>query len=115
MDLTKLAEYAGLATGVAVTAALRLSSKWDAPILENGAPVERIPGAERIGDRDLRQRHQEVVGPLISLQATQMAPGVLQTLVASFGAGATEAPGATYRLEAKLADQLKALGVPIKL
>ncbi len=111
MDLSKVGVAAGLATGMAVTVALRFSKKWDAPILEAGKPVERIAGAERIGEHDIRERHQEVVGPRISASAQQMAPGVFQTLVAGFGAGATEAPGMTYRWEAEADRFLKRVGL----
>jgi len=111
MDLSKVGLAAGLATGVVVTVALRFSKKWDAPILEAGRPVERIAGAERIAEHDIRERHQEVVGPRISASAQQMPPGPLQTLVAGFGAGATEAPGVTYRLEAGVDRYLRSVGL----
>ena len=110
---TKLAETAGLTAGVAVTIALRLSRKWNEPIIDQGEPAQHIPGADRIGDHALRKRHQPVVGPLISARAEQMPNGVLQNLVASFGAGATDAPGTSYRLESALEDRLKALALRV--
>jgi hypothetical protein len=107
----KLGEIAGLATGVTVTLALRLSRKWNAPIVDQGRPVTHIPGAARLGDHDLRQRHQEVVGPMITARALSLPDGALREVVAGFGEGATNAPGATYRLEVKVEDALKTLGV----
>jgi hypothetical protein len=107
MNLASLSGIAGLAAGVSVTLALRFSPKWNAPIVEQGEPITELPGAMRIGDHALRQRHREVAGPRISARAQAMPAGLLRDLVAGFGAGATAAPGATYRLEVMIEDQLQ--------
>lgn len=109
MNFSKVSEVAGFAAGVTVTVALRLSSKWNEPLVVQGKPVDTIPGATRIGDHAIRRRHQEVVGPHITQRAQRMRPGALRDLVAGFGTGATTAPGATYRIEAKLEDRLRSV------
>ena len=107
MNVSKLSSVAGLAAGVAVTAALRFSPKWNEPILDGGKPVDGIRGASRMGEHDLRRRHRPVLGPKITARAHRLRPGLLRELVAGFGAGATIAPGATYRIESKLEDRWK--------
>ena len=72
-----------------------------------GQPVKSIPGAERIGQHEILTRHQEVVGPKVTALVEKMAPGAIHDLLAGFGKGATEAPGASYRLEAGVADMFR--------
>lgn len=100
----------GLAAGVVVTEALALLPSWSQSLKDpNGKPVEHIPGADRIGDHDLEKRHQEVVGPQITALNEKIPGGPLHDLVGGFGAGATEAPGASYRLEVQVEDSLRGL------
>lgn len=103
--LARFGERLGLALGVIVTEALALAPKWNKPVLDaQGRPAASIPGAERIGQHELLTRHQEVVGPKVTALVEKMAPGAIHDLLAGFGKGATEAPGASYRLEAAVSD-----------
>ncbi len=106
--LARFGEKLGLALGVIVTEALALSPKWNKPVLDaQGKPVASIPGAEKIGQHEILTRHQEVVGPQVTALVEKMKPGVIHDLLAGFGKGATEAPGASYRLEAGVADMFR--------
>jgi hypothetical protein len=84
MILASVSGIAGLAAGVAVTLALRFSPKWNAPIIEQGEPIMELPGATRVGDHALRQRHRELVGRRITVgpgragRADARAPGGLR-------------------------------------
>lgn len=103
--LAKFGEKLGLGLGVIVTEALALAPKWNKPVLDaQGKPVTSIPGAERVGQHEILTRHQEVVGPKVTALVEKMRPGAIHDLLAGIGKGATEAPGASYRLEAKIAD-----------
>mgnify|MGYP001500083044 CR=1 FL=1 len=105
--LEKFGEHVGLALGVIVTQALALSKEWNAPLTDtNGKPVEHIEGADRLGNHDLRKRHQEVVGPLVEKYVETLKPGIVHELLEGFARGASAAPGATYRLEAAVSDWL---------
>ncbi len=103
--LGRIGDDLGIGAGVLVTEALRAVPSWNTPVLDgDGQPAASVPGADRIGDHDLVKRDEEVVGPAISGVADGMAPGAIHDLVAGFGAGATEAPGDSYRLEAGVSD-----------
>jgi hypothetical protein len=108
--LEKFGEGLGKALGVVVTEALALAPKWNAPVLgADGKPVQHVEGADRIGNHDILQRHQEVVGPKIAALVQKMPPGAIHDLLEGLGKGATEAPGDSYRLEAAVGDALKKL------
>lgn len=108
--LARAGQALGLGAGVAVTELLAIVPGWNEPVLDgNGKPVASVPGAERIGDHDIRKRHQEVVGPQITALDEKIPGGALHDLVGGFGAGATEAPGASYRLEVEVEDGLRGL------
>jgi hypothetical protein len=97
----------GLGLGVAVTEGLRLVPGWDDPVLgADGKPVASVPGAEREGDYAIRKRHQEVVGPEVAAAAKKLPPGLFKDFITAFGAGATEAPGDSYRMDAKIDEAL---------
>lgn len=101
--LHTIGEHAGLGLGVAVTALLDLVPGWNSSLLdEDGMPVQAVEGAERIGDLDLEKRHTQVVGPQVDAYGDTLDDGWFRDLVEGFGAGATEGPGATYRLESAL-------------
>lgn len=103
--LARFGERLGLGLGVIVTEALSLLPKWNKPVLDGtGKPVASIPGAERVGNHDLLARHQEVVGPKVTALVDKMPAGAIHDLLAGFGKGATEAPGASYRLESAISD-----------
>ena len=103
--LEKFGKDLGVGLGVVVTEALALSKSWNAPLKDaNGKPVQSVPGATRIGDHDLRKRHEEVVGPQINALVAKMKPGAIHDLLQGLGQGATEAPGDSYRLEAAVSD-----------
>jgi hypothetical protein len=103
----RLGEAIGLGLGVVVTEGLRLVPGWNRPVVgSDGKPVACVPGAERRGDYAIRKRHEEVVGPAVTRHAEKMKPGILHDLVAGFGIGATQAPGASYRLDARIDDFL---------
>ena len=105
--LEKFGKDLGLGLGVVVTEALALLPKWNAPVLDaNGAPVAHVEGADRVGDHDILKRHQEVVGPQIAALVDKMAPGALRELLDGLAKGASQAPGASYRLEAMISDRL---------
>lgn len=106
--LARFGEHLGLGLGVIVTEALALVPKWNKPLVDSsGKPVTSIPGAERIGDHELRARHQEVVGPKISGLVEKMKPGAVRDVLAGLGRGASQAPGASYRLEAAISDMFR--------
>jgi hypothetical protein len=106
--LARFGEHLGLGLGVIVTEGLALLPKWNKPVLDaNGKPVASVPGAERIGNHDILARHQEVVGPKITAFVEKMKPGLVHDVLAGLGKGATEAPGASYRLESKIADMFR--------
>src|SRR5438874_223884 len=74
--LEKFGEGLGKALGVVVTEALALAPKWNAPVLgADGKPVQHVEGADRIGNHDILQRHQEVVGPKIAALVQKLPPG----------------------------------------
>ncbi len=101
-------EKLGVGLGVIVTEALALVPSWNQPVLDDkGQPVQSVPGAERIGDHDIKKRHEEVVGPKVTALVDQIPPGAIHDFVAGFGAGATAGPGDSYRLEAGLMDLLQ--------
>jgi hypothetical protein len=103
--LEKFGKELGVGLGVVVTEALAVSQSWNAPLKDaNGKPVQSVPGATRIGDHDLRKRHQEVVGPQINALVAKMKPGAIHDLLEGLAKGATEAPGDSYRLEAAVSD-----------
>jgi hypothetical protein len=105
--LARIGQGLGLALGVGVTEGLSLVPSWNQPVLDaSGKPVASVPGADRIGDHDILKRHQEVVGPQLGSLDSKIAPGALHDFVGGLAAGATEAPGASYRLEAHLSDAL---------
>jgi hypothetical protein len=105
--LEKFGKALGLGLGVLVTEALATQPKWNKPVLDAaGKPVKSIEGATRIGNHDLLARHQEVVGPKIAALVSKLPDGALHDLLKGLGEGASQAPGASYRLEAKLADKL---------
>ena len=109
--LSRIASQAGktlgVGAGVAVTEGLRLAPGWNKPVVDDhGKPVDSVPGAQREGDHDILKRDEEVVGPEIAALAKKIPPGLLHDFVAGFGAGATEAPGDTYRIDNKIDDAM---------
>jgi hypothetical protein len=101
----KVGQGIGLGLGVAVTEGLAFSKKWNAPLLNpQGQPVQSIPGANRIGNHDIRVRHQEVVGPQVAAKAAKLPPGFRHDFLEGVGRGATAAPGTSYRLESRFSD-----------
>jgi hypothetical protein len=95
----------GMGLGVAVTEALRLVPSWNTPVLgANGQPAQQIPGATRIGNNDILKRNEEVVGPQIAALVAKVPAGALHDLLAGVAAGATAAPGTTYRIDSALKD-----------
>ncbi len=106
--LEKFGEGLGKALGVLVTEALAAVPSWNTPVLDaSGKPTQHVEGADRIGNHDILKRHQEVVGPQIAALVEKMPPGAQHDLVDGLARGATEAPGDSYRLEARVADLLK--------
>lgn len=101
----KFGQGVGLALGLMVTETLALSPSWNAALRDKaGKPVSHIAGADRMGNYDLRKRHQEVVGPQVAALVEKMKPGVVHDLLAALGRGATAAPGTGYRMEALTID-----------
>lgn len=97
----------GVALGVIVTEALAVLPGWNKPVLDaQGKPAKQIEGADRIGNHDLRKRHEEVVGPQVEALVKKIPAGALHDLLDGFGKGASEAPGDSYRLEAAISDAL---------
>ena len=88
----------------------RSSKDWNAPLVDaNGQALQHVEGADRVGDHPLRKRHEEVVGPKITAYVETLAPGAIHDLLEGVGIGATQAPGASYRLEAAIIDALAKL------
>lgn len=105
--LEKFGKALGLGLGVLVTEALATQPKWNKPVLDAaGKPVKSVEGATRVGNHDILERHKEVVGPKIAALVSKLPDGALHDLLQGLGEGASQAPGASYRLEAKLADKL---------
>ncbi len=52
----------------------------------------------------LRCQHQEVVGLKVTVLDDKMPAGAIHDCLVGFGKGATEAPGASYRLESAISD-----------
>ena len=105
--LEKFGEALGMGLGVIVTEALSLAPSWNKPVLDAvGKPVASVEGADRVGNHDILQRHQEVVGPKVSALVEKLHPGVIHDLLEGLGKGATAAPGESYRLEAAVSDLL---------
>ncbi len=101
--LENVGKAVGLGLGIAVTEGLRWVPGWDKPVLDGaGKPVDAVKGATRDGGYAIRKRHEEVVGPQIAAKAETIKAGPLHDLLAGMGEGATEAPGASYRLDAQL-------------
>ncbi len=95
----------GYSAGFVLTGALAFSKTWNRPLVDDaGAPVTvRVGGVTRM----LRARHAAVAGPEIAAKARQMPGGtaaqrVRRTFVWGVVAGATAAPRAEGRLEARL-------------
>ena len=106
--LAKFGERVGMALGIIVTEALALLPRANKPLLDaQGKPVKHIPGADRMGQHDILNRHQEVVGPKITALVKKLPAGVVHDLFEGIGIGATSAPGTSYRLESKLQDRFK--------
>jgi hypothetical protein len=103
--LEKFGESLGMGLGVIVTEALAVSKSWNAPVLtKKGTPVKSVEGAKRIGNHDIKKRHEEVVGPKIAALVAKMKPGAVHDLLEGLGKGATAAPGTSYRMEAAVSD-----------
>ena len=95
----------GMGLGVVVTEALRLVPSWNTPVLgADGQPAQDVPGATRIGNNDILKRHEEVVGPQVSALVAKLPPGAVHDLLAGFAAGATAAPGESYKIDSMLTD-----------
>src|SRR5438309_347041 len=98
-------EALGMGLGVIVTEALALAPGWNKPVLDaGGKPVAGVDGATRIGDHEIRKRHEEVVGPKVAALVEKLPAGLVHDLLEGLAKGATEAPGTSYRLEAEIAD-----------
>jgi hypothetical protein len=103
--LTQFGKALGVGLGVVVTEALRAVPSWNTPVLgPDGQPATSIPGAVREGDVPLLKRHEEVVGPAVAALVNQLPDGAVKDLLSGFAQGATEAPGDSYRLEARFED-----------
>jgi hypothetical protein len=94
----------GFGAGVLVTAALAVSKKWNAPIVDASGRTQviRLTGG---GSYTLKQRHAPVVGPKLQAAALRINPDsvagrLLRTFVTGVAAGATAAPFAEARYEA---------------
>jgi hypothetical protein len=106
--LEKFGEALGKGLGILVTEALAVAPGWNAKVKDaQGRPVRHVEGADRIGNHDIRKRHEEVVGPKIAALVEKMPAGALHDLLDGLARGASEAPGDSYRLEAKIADFFK--------
>lgn len=73
----------GFGAGVAVTAGLGLVPSWRSQVA--GQP----DGFQR--------RHESVIGPAITRAASGMSGGVMRDFTEGLGAGATAAPGWSFR------------------
>lgn len=108
--LKRLGHAVGLGLGVVVTEALRFVPGWNDRVVDAaGAPVAGVEGAARVGDHDLRKRHEEVVGPKILEYVKTLPAGRVHELLQGLGEGASQAPGASYRLEARASDAARAM------
>ncbi len=106
--LRKLGHALGLGLGVAVTKSLRFVPGWNDRLVDaKGNEVKSIPGATKVGNHPLRKRYEEVVGPKIQDLVEKLKPGAVHDLLEGLADGATQAPGATYRLEARLSDSFE--------
>ena len=76
-------EAFGFGAGVAVTAGLSLSPKWS----------QQVPGQPP----GFQKRHESVVGPQVAGYASKLSPGPLKDFTSGVGAGATAAPGWSFR------------------
>jgi hypothetical protein len=95
----------GVGLGVVVTEALRLVPSWNTPVVgANGQQVSQVPGATRVGNNPILKRDEEVVGPQVSALVAKLPPGAVHDLLAGFAAGATAAPGDTYRIDSAITD-----------
>lgn len=114
----KVGEKVGFGAGFAVTAGLAVSKKWNAPLRgRDGRPVTIT---ERGHAYTLKARHAPVLGPKIAGRAATMATGTplraaLQRFVSGVGAGATRAPLAEGKAEARAAGALKRLRANLRL
>jgi hypothetical protein len=106
----KSARGFGFAAGVAVTSALAISKKWNAPLRGPDGQREYI---HVDGHRfELRARHAPVLGPKILDKARGMPTATAGErlryhLVLGLGQGAAAAPPAEARMEATLATRLR--------
>lgn len=105
--LNNLGEGIGMGAGVLVTELLAFVPGWNDELKnEDGSDVQAVEGAERIGEHELEKRHQQVVGPQIAERAAELEPGMWKDFLTGVGEGATDAPGASYRLEAGILEHL---------
>ncbi|MCB9742383.1 MAG: hypothetical protein H6741_06220 [Alphaproteobacteria bacterium] len=103
--LHRMGEGLGLGAGFLVTELLALVPGWNDDLMdEQGQPLQSVEGAERVGDYNLEGRHRQVVGPQIAEYAEGLEPGMWRDFLEGVGEGATDAPGASYRLEAAVAE-----------
>jgi len=73
----------GFGLGVAVTAGLELVPSWR----------QQVPGRPP----GFQKRHEAVVGPKITAFSNRLSPGPGREFTAGVGAGATDAPGWSFR------------------
>lgn len=73
----------GFGAGVAVTAGLALVPGWN----------QQVPGAPA----GFEKRHESVVGPKVAAYSARQPAGAWRDFTAGVGAGATEAPGWSFR------------------
>lgn len=105
--LHNLGEGIGMGAGVLVTELLAFVPGWNDELKnDDGSDVQSVEGADRIGDHELEKRHQQVVGPQIAESADDLEPGMWKDFLSGVGEGATDAPGASYRLEAGILEHL---------
>jgi hypothetical protein len=99
----------GLGAGVAVTTALALSKKWNAPMRDPQGHIEKLE--VRGYDFTLRERHRPVLGPKILAYAAKMKQDtqlqrIRYNFVEGLGQGAKIAPPIEGQMEAKVAATL---------
>jgi hypothetical protein len=106
----RVAKTVGFVAGVGVTGALALVKKWNAPLRDANGRPEYI----QVGGRpfELRVRHAPVLGPKLLAKAATMPVATRveraeHNLVLGLGEGATKAPLAEAKMEAKLAAALR--------